>query len=107
MSEYKRGTGGKFAAKGDEERKVRSLRLTDSTWKKLGAICEEVGDGATRADLIERWANDFAAGRGSEKNIQSATHKLAILEEALELRANAGGAIKAKIREFLTEVVSK
>ncbi len=42
---------GKFKQKGDQPRKVRSLRLTDQCWEQLGEISET--QSLTRADLIE------------------------------------------------------
>jgi hypothetical protein len=42
---------GKFKQKGDQPRKVRSLRLTDQCWEQLGQIAES--QLSTRADLIE------------------------------------------------------
>lgn len=42
---------GQFSQKSDEPREVRSLRLTDSTWNKMGEIAEAVK--ITRADVIE------------------------------------------------------
>lgn len=47
----KRGDNGLFTQIGDEQRKVRSLRLTDTTWDTLGRIAESKK--ATRADLVE------------------------------------------------------
>lgn len=42
---------GKFAIKNDNYRSVRSLRLTDETWKALGIASECFG--LTRADYLE------------------------------------------------------
>ena len=47
----KRDIQGKFALKDDDYRQVRSLRLTDKTWKVLGRKAE--GFGMTRADYLE------------------------------------------------------
>ncbi len=47
----KRDLQGKFTRKNQTERQVRSLRLTDSTWKELGIASECLG--ITRADLLE------------------------------------------------------
>ena len=51
-----RGEGGKFVPKADEPREVRSIRLTNTTWEKLGAAAELKG--MTRADLIEQLVED-------------------------------------------------
>ena len=47
----KRDIQGKFSLKNDDYRKVRSLRLTDRTWRALGIASECLG--WTRADLLE------------------------------------------------------
>lgn len=47
----KRDIQGKFALKNDDYREVRSLRLTDYTWKSLGIASECLGK--TRADYLE------------------------------------------------------
>jgi len=47
----KRDIKGKFALKNKEYRLVRSLRLTDSTWEKLGTAAQL--SGMTRADWLE------------------------------------------------------
>nr|WP_317616650.1 hypothetical protein [Nostoc sp. 'Peltigera membranacea cyanobiont' 232] len=48
---FKRDIQGKFALKNDDYREVRSLRLTDDTWKALGIASECLG--LTRADYLE------------------------------------------------------
>jgi hypothetical protein len=47
----KRDIQGKFTLKNRDYRQVRSIRLTDSTWKNLGIASECLG--ITRADLLE------------------------------------------------------
>lgn len=47
----KRNIQGKFTLKNHDYRQVRSLRLTESTWKKLGRASEY--QDMTRADLLE------------------------------------------------------
>ncbi len=47
----KRDIQGKFALKNDDYREVRSLRLTDDTWKAIGIVSECLG--LTRADYLE------------------------------------------------------
>jgi hypothetical protein len=51
MKKMKRDITGKFAIKSSEYREVRSLRLTDDTWKALGVASECLG--LTRADYLE------------------------------------------------------
>ncbi|OKH31957.1 hypothetical protein NIES2119_27410 [[Phormidium ambiguum] IAM M-71] len=48
----KRDIQGKFILKNDDYRQVRTLRLTDATWKALGIAAECLG--MTRADLLEQ-----------------------------------------------------
>lgn len=52
----KRDIQGKFALKNSDYRKVRSLRLTDVTWIKLGIAAECMG--MTRADYLEQIVRD-------------------------------------------------
>jgi hypothetical protein len=40
---FKRDIQGKFALKNDDYREVRSLRLTDDTWKAIGIASECFG----------------------------------------------------------------
>ena len=47
----KRDIQGKFTLKNHDYRQVRSLRLTEKTWEKLGMASE--CRGITRADLLE------------------------------------------------------
>jgi hypothetical protein len=47
----KRDGRGKFALKDEEPRRVRSLRLTDAAWEKLGVAAQ--ASGMTRADWLE------------------------------------------------------
>lgn len=54
MAKQERNKGGKFIPKSSELRHIRSMRLTDSAWEKLGNIASKKG--FTRADLIEEWA---------------------------------------------------
>jgi hypothetical protein len=46
----KRDIQGKFALKDDDYRQVRSLRLTDETWKVLGIAAECFG--CSQADYL-------------------------------------------------------
>ena len=86
-----RNQKGQFQNKSESERKVRSIRATDDVWEKLGKMANQ--QCITRADLLEEIVNDNRVIH-SDKNTQ-------LLEEALELKANSGGAIKKKIREYL------
>lgn len=85
-----RSRTGKFVLKGEEERKVRTVRLTDSLWKRLGETAEERC--ITRTELIEELLS---------QDSEDIAEVVQILKEALTLKANAGGAIKEKIRDAL------
>ena len=52
----KRDVQGKFALKNEDYRLVRSLRLTDETWKALGIAAECLG--VTKADYLEQIVRD-------------------------------------------------
>ena len=56
LTKMKRDIQGKFALKNDDYRLVRSLRLTDETWKALGIASE--CNGTTRADYLEQIVRD-------------------------------------------------
>ena len=72
----RRGERGRFAAKADEHRQIRSLRLTNSTWVKLGEVADSRG--ITRADLIE----DLSAHSGTADMNSSSGITLQRVEEA-------------------------
>ena len=72
-----RKEGGKFASKSVEPREVRSVRLTNSTWEKLGASADS--QCITRADLIEHLVKS-----GTLDQLQStSTTNLQQVEEAV------------------------
>jgi predicted DNA-binding ribbon-helix-helix protein len=48
-----RRNDGRFAAKSEEVRQVRSIRLTDEAWENLGKLAESRS--ITRADLMEEF----------------------------------------------------
>lgn len=89
-----RNKKGQFENKSEAERKVRSIRATNNVWEKLGEMANK--QGITRADLLEKIINEDRVLHSNNKN-----KNIKLLEEALELKANAGGAIKKKIREYL------
>ena len=86
---------GRFDKKSDAGRKVRSIRVTDETWEKFGEMANQ--QSITRADLLEQMVNNQAS---------LSSDQIKILKEALKLKANAGGAIKKKIREALMLFIS-
>lgn len=85
MTNRERYEDGKFAPKSDEVRQVRSIRLTDTAWEKLGKLAEIRS--ITRADLIEDWMiNDsFNSLNQQDSSIQqleidSLKHQIDILQ---------------------------
>jgi hypothetical protein len=81
---------GKFASKSDEERQVRSIRTTSRIWDDFGFEADK--QRITRADLLEIWV---------KQPRQVNPLAIALLQEALTLKPNTGGAIKQKIRQAL------
>jgi len=61
MSPQGRSQCGRFSAKSDENREVRSLRLTDAAWRQLGDLA--ASRNITRADLVEEWTLGQPASR--------------------------------------------
>lgn len=101
-----RNEQGKFIPKSDAERKVRSIRATDRTWDDFGFLADQRR--ITRADLLELLASSgggppVAVPSGDPCGPGPVAVALAVehLHQALTLKANAGGAIKAQIRAAL------
>ncbi len=94
-----RDDSGKFTLKSDSERKVRSIRATDRTWDDFGFEADKRR--ITRADLLEQWVKGESLVHTQIATPIELGLAMAVLTEALDLKANAGGAIKAKIREAL------
>jgi hypothetical protein len=82
-------SGGRFVNKSDADRHVWSIRATDRIWDEFGQAAAK--QKITRADLLEIWVTQKAS------NVEA----IALLRHALTLKANAGGAIKQKIRSAL------
>ena len=83
---------GRFIFKSDDYRHVRSIRVTDEIWEKFGEMALERS--ITRADLLEEIVKSEDLPTNSYRVIN-------LLQGALKLKANAGGAIKKKIKEVL------
>jgi len=67
MAKQGRTQGGKFAPKSNEPRSVRTVRLTDSAWTKLGEIAGSRG--ITRADLLEEQIKCFPIDQIGQLNL--------------------------------------
>ena len=103
MIDQDRNKLGWYTRKGETERKVRSIRLTDKTWDTLE---EKAADHEmSKADFLEalvageiKWNED----EETESNVDFDVDEVGeILKEALTLKANKGGQIKIKIKEAL------
>ena len=92
-----RNKKGQFGSKSDSSRKVKSLRVTDDIWKEAGIEADKRG--ITRADLFEEYIKSLRDN--SKPSNTRHNDGIKLLEEALLLKANAGGAIKKKIRQYL------
>ena len=95
-----RNQKGQFQNKSETERKVCSIRATDDVWQKFGEIAKQ--QGITRADLLEEIIKNYRVLRS--KNDQVIHGNIKALNEGLKLKANAGGKIKEKIREYLKSI---
>ena len=88
-----RNRKGQFDSKSDSKRKVRTIRVTDKVWNEFGKMASQ--QSITRADLLEQIiVSDRVILRNNDEVVE-------VLNEALKLKANAGGAIKKKIRDAL------
>lgn len=76
----KRDIQGKFTLKNDDYRHVRSLRLTDETWKALGIAAE--CNGLTRADYLE-----YIASHNSLPSIRPREDDLSLPQQISQLEA--------------------
>lgn len=75
MNQQEKDRYGRFLHKSDDYRRVRSIRVTDEAWEKLGEIAEKLS--ITRADLIEEWMEDKSSNGINEEKIK------AVIEEIL------------------------
>lgn len=97
---------GKFAAKGSELRTVRSIRLTDSTWNALEDKAS-VHD-MSKADYLEALVRGEIEWESDDSDKDQATEfdfdieeVVEILTDAIDLKPQAGGAIKKEIKKAL------
>lgn len=98
MATIPRDDEGLFALKSGIKRFVKSIRVTDWLWDEFGFQATQRR--ITRADLLEVWIKENANVTTGPTPIEIAI-AVQHLKTALELKANAGGAIKAEIREAL------
>ncbi len=105
MIEQERDNG-KFAPKGNENRTVRSIRATDSTWNALEEKASE--QDMTKADYLEALVSgeiDWESEDSEKDEVAEFDFDVEevaeVLREALTLKANAGGKIKTEIKRAL------
>ena len=102
---------GKFAPKSDTPRYVRTIRLTETTWEKVGHAADKLR--ITRADLVEQLAEDglFDGGFVSAEHDQLITQ----VEGAIQLVLNDSvvtrggkdrGAVKRGLEALLKQLKS-
>ena len=82
MAEQGRTESGKFAQKSDGLRRVRSVRLTDSTWETLGAIATQRS--ITRADLLEQLVEEGVISQSSSQESSCSGKTAAEIEQLME-----------------------
>jgi hypothetical protein len=102
MAEQGRTEGGKFAAKSNEPRHVRSIRLTDSTWEVLGVIA--IQRGITRADLLEELVEGdvVISAQSIAGSSQTALDIEQLIEKVLaDPKVTRGGKDKGAVRRGL------
>jgi predicted DNA-binding ribbon-helix-helix protein len=106
MAKQGRGDRGRFASKSDDFRQVRSLRLADTTWEKLGAAASQ--QSITRADLIERLVESGAL----EQQPTTSGITLQQVEEAVtqilnDPQVTRNGKDKGSVRRALKALLSQ
>lgn len=94
--------GGKFSFKGSTPRKLRSILLTDYTWKTLDNLASE--EDMTRGDYLEAIANNEIELNDSNKesNLDFDVDEIVeILKKALLLKSRQGVMKDELIKEAL------
>jgi predicted DNA-binding ribbon-helix-helix protein len=77
-----RTENGRFAPKSNEPRRVRTIRLTDATWEKIGFAADKRR--VTRADLVEQMTEDGAFDNEPEDTQALSKTLLIEVETAIE-----------------------
>ncbi len=91
----KRDIQGKFTLKNQDYRQVRSIRLTDSTWKELGIASECLG--ITRADLLENLVRQNKETFSPNGEIEKLTQEINQLKQEIQSLHQEKSGLKAKI----------
>lgn len=103
MAKQGRSQEGKFAPKSDEPRSVRTMRLTDTVWTKLGEMAESRG--ITRADLIEQIAEQgileqASAGESTVQQVATAVERV-LSDPAVTRNGKDRGSIRRALQALL------
>lgn len=98
-----RNEKGIYIQKGEEVRLVRSLRLTDSTWEKIGSIADAYG--VTKADLIEETFRENTPKKDS--NSVELNELLALLKDVKEKVKNKETGFKSNSASKLVKLISE
>jgi len=104
MIDQEKDDRGRFSRKGLFERKVRTIRLTDSTWDFLEDKASE--NDMSKADFLEALANGEITLESEEKSEESGSNFDVdeieeILKEVLTFKSREGTKMKEKIKEVL------
>ena len=91
----KRDIQGKFTLKNQDYRQVRSIRLTDRTWKELGIASECLG--ITRADLLENLVRQNKETFSADGEIEKLTQEINQLKQKIQSLHQEKSGLKAKI----------
>jgi predicted DNA-binding ribbon-helix-helix protein len=105
-----RTEGGKFAPKSEDYRHVRSVRLTDVTWEKLGFAAEKRR--ITRADLIEQMVDDGVFDAEAIDDRSEKTNLLSKMNDAIreileDPSVTRGGKDRGAARRALEALVNR
>lgn len=97
--------GGKFAPKSDEPRQVRSIRVTDKAWERLGQVAELRR--ITRADLIEELVEsgtleqNQSAISGDLKAQVRAAAEMVLQDETVTRKGKDRGSVKRALEALI------
>ena len=100
-----RNQKGRFVQKSEEPRQIRSIIVTDSTWKEIGRIAEL--NKLTRADIIEKIFNRETSKETTSKQFNLEQIKKAVEEILEDKDITRNGRDKSAIRKGLQALINK
>lgn len=104
MVKQERSEAGRFAAKSDEPRSVRTMRLTDIVWVKLGEMADSRG--ITRADLIEQIVEQEILKQASVGKLTVQQVSIAVEQVLNDSTVTRNGKDRGSIRRALQALLS-